>query len=123
MKSLGVGIIGTGWVAGSHIEAFEANPETGIRAILSRDKERAHAYAETHGLTRARGNAFGPKMAAFPLVVAGCQHVVESADSGLGENQLEPRKLFRDAGEYKMRNDLRRRDRRGAGRCRMGLPG
>jgi len=54
MKSLGVGIIGTGWVAGSHIEAFEANPETGIRAILSRDKERAHAYAETHGLTRAR---------------------------------------------------------------------
>src|SRR5438034_1001557 len=55
--------------------------------------------------------------------VAGRQHVVESADSGLGKNQLEPRKLFRDAGENKMRNDLRRRDRRGAGRCRMGLPG
>ena len=54
MSILGVGIIGTGWVAGSHIEAFEADPRTAVRAIVSRDKERAHAKTEKHGLTRAR---------------------------------------------------------------------
>jgi len=54
MNTLGVGIIGTGWVAGSHIEAFEADSRTAVRAIVSRDKERAHAKTEKHGLTRAR---------------------------------------------------------------------
>ncbi len=52
MNTLGVGIIGTGWVAGSHIEAFEADPRTAVRAIVSRDKERAHAKTEKHGLPR-----------------------------------------------------------------------
>lgn len=54
MKTLGVGILGTGWVSAEHIRAFQANPHTEVRAILSRRKERAHAKAEEHGLTRAR---------------------------------------------------------------------
>ena len=45
MKELGVGIIGTGWVAGSHIQAFEANPHTEVRGIVSRDNARAAAKA------------------------------------------------------------------------------
>jgi predicted dehydrogenase len=52
MKTLGVGILGTGWVSGSHIQAFKENPHTEVRGILSRDKARARARAEEHGLTR-----------------------------------------------------------------------
>lgn len=55
MKNLGVGILGTGWVSGEHIRAFEANPHTEVRAILSRDKARAAAKAEEHKLARCRG--------------------------------------------------------------------
>lgn len=54
MKELGVGILGTGWVAGSHIRAFETNPHTEVRAILSRDKDRAVAKVVEHTLARCR---------------------------------------------------------------------
>jgi predicted dehydrogenase len=55
LKSLGVGIVGTGWVAGSHIRAFEANPHTEVRAIVSRDRNRAIAKAEEYKLPLCRG--------------------------------------------------------------------
>ncbi len=54
MKNLGVGIIGTGWVSGTHIGAFEANPHTEVRGIVSRDKARAKAKAEEHDLASCR---------------------------------------------------------------------
>ncbi len=54
MKELGVGIIGSGWVAGSHIQAFEANPHTEVRAIVSRDKARAAARAAELKLAHCR---------------------------------------------------------------------
>ena len=54
MKQFGVGILGTGWVAGAHIAAFEANPQTEVRAILSRDKDRARAKAAEHNLVRCQ---------------------------------------------------------------------
>jgi len=54
MKELGVGIIGSGWVAGSHIQAFEANPHTEVRAIVSRDKARAAARAAELKLVHCR---------------------------------------------------------------------
>jgi len=54
MKEFGVGILGTGWVAGSYIQAFEANPHTQVRAILSRDKDRAAARAAEHKLAHCR---------------------------------------------------------------------
>jgi predicted dehydrogenase len=54
MKDLGVGIIGTGWVSGEHIRAFEANPHTEVRGIVSRDKARAQAKAAELGLRRAQ---------------------------------------------------------------------
>lgn len=56
MKSLGVGIVGTGWVSGEHIRAFEANPHTEVRGIVSRDKARAAAKAKEHGLTGCRAH-------------------------------------------------------------------
>jgi predicted dehydrogenase len=54
MKEFGVGILGTGWVAGSYLTAFEANPHTEVRAILSRDQDRAAAKAVEHKLAHCR---------------------------------------------------------------------
>jgi UDP-N-acetyl-2-amino-2-deoxyglucuronate dehydrogenase len=50
MKTLGVGIVGTGWVSGEHIKAFEANPHTEVRGIVSRNPARASAFAKAQGL-------------------------------------------------------------------------
>jgi predicted dehydrogenase len=38
---MGVGIVGTGWVSGEHIKAFQNNPHTEMRAVCSRRLERA----------------------------------------------------------------------------------
>lgn len=46
MKELGVGIIGTGWVSGEYIRAFEANPNTHVLGLVSRDRTRAAAKAQ-----------------------------------------------------------------------------
>ncbi len=45
MSTLGVGIVGTGWVSGEHIRAFQTNPHTEILALCSRSEERARAKA------------------------------------------------------------------------------
>ncbi len=49
-KPLGAAILGTGDVSGEHIRAYEANSQTEVRAILSRDLERAKAKAREYGL-------------------------------------------------------------------------
>jgi len=51
MKSLGVGIIGTGWVSDEYIRALSMNPHTEVRAICSRSKERARQKAAQHNLS------------------------------------------------------------------------
>ena len=53
-QPLGAAILGTGDVSGEHIKAFQANPLTQVRAILSRDRARAAAKALEHGLTNCR---------------------------------------------------------------------
>ena len=57
MKTLGVAIVGTGWVSGEHIKAFERNPHTEVRAIVSRSLDRAKAKAAEHGLEHATAYA------------------------------------------------------------------
>ncbi len=56
-QKLGAAIVGTGWVSGEHIKAYQGNPHAEVRAIVSRDKARAEAKAYefsllTAGLTR-----------------------------------------------------------------------
>lgn len=51
---LGAAILGTGDVSGEHIRAYQANPHTEVRAILSRDRARAEAKAAQHGLSNCR---------------------------------------------------------------------
>jgi len=50
MSKMGVGIIGTGWVAGEHLRAWRANPHTEVRAICDIDPERAKAFAAANHL-------------------------------------------------------------------------
>ena len=54
MKNLGVAVLGTGWVSGEHIKAFQQNPHTRVVALLSRDAARAEAKAREFGLTNCR---------------------------------------------------------------------
>ncbi|MDH3651487.1 MAG: Gfo/Idh/MocA family oxidoreductase [Saprospiraceae bacterium] len=49
----GVGIIGTGWVAGAHIDNFSAIEGCEIVAISSRSKDKAAAKIKAHSLTNA----------------------------------------------------------------------
>jgi predicted dehydrogenase len=74
MKDLGVAIIGTGWVSGEYMKAFLANPNTEVRAILSRDRDRAHGKAEELGLMNCRGYDHIEEMLAAPgiHIVAVC---------------------------------------------------
>jgi len=51
---MGVAILGTGWVSGEHIKAFQQNPHTDVRAILSRERARAEARIGDYGLTGCR---------------------------------------------------------------------
>jgi predicted dehydrogenase len=50
----GAAILGTGDVSGEHIKAYQRNPYTEVRAILSRSRERAEAKAREYGLANCR---------------------------------------------------------------------
>lgn len=52
--TIGVAILGTGWVSNEHIKAFERNPHTKVVGLLSRDRARAEAKAREHGLSGCR---------------------------------------------------------------------
>ncbi len=50
MARLGVGVVGTGWVSGEHIRAFQVNPHTEVRAICSRSEEAGRKKAAVCGI-------------------------------------------------------------------------
>ena len=68
MKELGVGIIGTGWVSGEYIRAFEANPHTEVLGLVSRDKARAKAKAEAFHAPHCRAYDRVDEMLADPSI-------------------------------------------------------
>jgi len=51
---LGAAVLGTGDVSGEYIKAFQADPRSQVRAILSRDRARAEAKAREYGLAHCR---------------------------------------------------------------------
>ncbi|MCX7390992.1 MAG: Gfo/Idh/MocA family oxidoreductase [Planctomycetota bacterium] len=53
-KPLTVGIVGTGWVAGAHIDAFRSIPDCTIVAVSSRSLDKAKAKIATHSIAGAR---------------------------------------------------------------------
>lgn len=50
---LGVGVVGTGWVAGAHIDNFKKIDGCEVVAVCSRDKKKAAAKAAAHGVPSA----------------------------------------------------------------------
>ena len=46
---LGVGLVGTGWVAASHVRAFQANPHARLLAMCGRQEARARAKLTRFG--------------------------------------------------------------------------
>ena len=50
MSQMGVGIVGTGWVSGEHIRAFEVNPHTKVVALCGRNEAATKAKAAECGV-------------------------------------------------------------------------
>lgn len=50
MKTFGVGMVGTGWVSGEHLRAYEANPHTEVRGMVGLTAELAQAKVREHSL-------------------------------------------------------------------------
>ena len=47
MKKYGVMIVGTGWVSGEHIRAFEMTERAQVTAIVSRSREKGRPKCES----------------------------------------------------------------------------
>jgi len=66
MDTLGVGIIGTGWVSGEYIRSFSMNPHTEVISICSRSMERAESKAKEYGLNNCTCVTDPEKMMGLP---------------------------------------------------------
>ena len=54
MKKYGVMIVGTGWVSGEHIRAFEMTERAQVTAIVSRSREKGEAKMREYEIYRWR---------------------------------------------------------------------
>jgi len=52
VDKLGIGIVGTGWVAEVHALALAQTPQARLVSVTSRDKERGEAFAHKHGIPK-----------------------------------------------------------------------
>lgn len=90
MEKLGVGIIGTGWVAGEHLRAYLAHPETEVRAVCDINPERAAAFVSANGLDCAVTDDFTALLARDDIQVVSitsppnchCAQAVAAARAG-----------------------------------------
>ncbi len=70
MQSIGVGIVGAGWVSGEHIKAYNAHPETRVVGVYTRTPERGAARLAEAGISDARVYATYEEMLADPAIDA-----------------------------------------------------
>lgn len=70
MKTIGVAILGTGWVAGEHIKSYGKRTDCRVVGLCSRTREGAEAKARETGLTDARIYDSYEAMLADPAVDA-----------------------------------------------------
>lgn len=91
MAQIGIGIIGTGWVAGEHIKSYSINPHTRVVALCSRTREGAAAKARDAGLQDVQIFEDYSQMLASPDIhaVSICsppnlhpEHVIQAARAG-----------------------------------------
>jgi predicted dehydrogenase len=112
MSELRVGIVGTGWVSGEHITAFETNPNTTVVALCGRTKEGATGKAAEYNLHCAIYDDYTKMLenekidiisiASPPIVHA--EHAIAAAQAGKHimlekamANTLEDIRAIRDA--------------------------
>ena len=90
MAELGAGIIGCGWVAEEYIKAFQNDPRSEVRALVSRSRGKPEAYRDTYGLDCTVDTECGPMLDRddIHLVVVSTPHdlhteyVAAAADAG-----------------------------------------
>lgn len=54
MTDIGIGVLGTGWVAGEHIKSYQKNPNAQVVALCSRTREGAEAKMRETGVAGAK---------------------------------------------------------------------
>jgi len=62
MEKLGVGIIGCGWVAEEHVKAFQEDPRSEVRALVSRRRANAERYQDRYSLKCSINESFAPML-------------------------------------------------------------
>lgn len=56
MRTIGVGLVGSGFITTVHFESFLRAPGAKVQAVASRSAERAQAFAEKRGIPRSFGD-------------------------------------------------------------------
>ncbi len=90
MSKLGVGVIGCGWVSEEYIKAFQLDPRSEVRALVSRSIDRPTRYKQTHNLncTVSSDHAAMLKQKDIDIVVVSTPHdlhtryVLAAAEAG-----------------------------------------
>ncbi len=67
-EKYGVGIVGPGWVAGEHADAYEMHPMTRLVAVSGRDEAHAQKFIDAKGLNGVQAFGEYEKMLAHPEV-------------------------------------------------------
>jgi len=88
--SFGVGIIGTGWVAGEHARAFLRHPRTNIVAVCGRTEDRARSFANALSLDCAVYTDYEAMLQRDDVHIVSvatpphlhCEHAVAAAEAG-----------------------------------------
>jgi myo-inositol 2-dehydrogenase/D-chiro-inositol 1-dehydrogenase len=56
VKEIGIGLVGAGFIAALHAEAFALVPEAEVRAVAAAGEASARAFADAHGIRRSYGD-------------------------------------------------------------------
>jgi predicted dehydrogenase len=84
-EKFGVGIVGPGWVAGEHADAYEMHPKTRMVAVSGRDEAHAQKFIDAKGLNSVQAFGDYEKMLAHPEVdiVSICTPNYRHAEEGI----------------------------------------
>jgi len=84
-EKFGVGIVGPGWVAGEHSDAYRMHPLTRVVAVSGRDESEAQKLIDAKGIVGAQAYGDYEKMLAHPEVdiVSICTPNYRHAEEGV----------------------------------------
>lgn len=62
-SNLGIGVVGTGWVAGAHTDTWKEIEGAEVVHVVSRDRQRAEAFCRDRGLQATAGDDYAALLA------------------------------------------------------------